>query len=228
MKNKFFYNIKKTLNYGKNCCLSLVNQKGGALFDGSALDAFNLFIDNSEITILSNSSYSGLLLIATLNDNIPSPYTRYNTESFIKQESGNIRKICIKLVHMYNGSIGEQPCIYNYKINEDSKNESKKCDDVNAFTNEINIQNNIAIKTSNNFEMATPYIIYSNIYDYININLLEKILDGTKFNNFISKGITNRKPNSTSPLIGLIAMDYIENSKLVFDNYQKKKKYYWN
>ena len=235
---KFINEIKETINYGIQSYQNLQqrypqkpfkkpfkkpehgrlkrpnSQSGGVVIDTtrSADVVFEDFIQNSKITILSKASLSGLIFLATFDpaDKTKlSPYTRYNTKSLMEKQVGNVRSICIKLVNLKEDDDIDPENVY-YQDNIICKRPKKK-DKVGDFINEIATQNTIALESAVDYEMSTPYIVYSSIYE-INTPLLQKILEPTDDPQKEDCRSFLIPYGSKEAFMGLIAMEFIEDS----------------
>jgi serine/threonine protein kinase len=77
-------------------------------------DAFYKFIENSKFKILTDSSISGITLVATLNDGVDSPYVSVNPDSptFIEK----VKKILIKIMPSVKKLEEEKGHAFFYRI----------------------------------------------------------------------------------------------------------------
>jgi len=135
-------------------------QKGGLFIKGDPKQAFNFFIDNSEIELLNVGGRFSIILKANFKNNLSdSPYKKYNYSNY----GENVNCLLIKIV-----------ALIDYPDNYIKKNDyiqwyntdiEKSIDDKKNFLNEVKIQNDIFLKTVNFLEPICPGIVYHEIFD---------------------------------------------------------------
>ena len=178
-----FGNIITTLNDGVKSYLTIANdiipntkeevQKGGVRIrqDLSPEEAFNSFLDRASARRIGNPSWAGVLFELIFNGNPDeSPYTPYNTAT-LREVAGMAAAIqnqrthlCVKIVNIATSPAIEAANRYGYHF-DGPGSPPYKLELDNAFKEEIRVQQEIAIKTSEDFEAATPYVVFGGVYD---------------------------------------------------------------
>ena len=190
--------IYNTINYGiqtiKNIQtpedIELLSQtkSGGAFISDidaseSPGDALGYFLKNCQVQFIGPNSAAGRIAILTLNDGVPSPYTRYSAESLINPQVGNIRSIILKFSlvkgeHMAPGTrrpLPKLPAKIDCPDGRDHLEEGSPQRKITLmqwqhFRDEAIRQQLIACQTANDdpcgrYEMATPYVLYTSTGD---------------------------------------------------------------
>ena len=161
-------------------------QSGGVIINTkeypSSYRALSTFIneckkDGGKITLLKSNSIAGrmaILELPPLSDiNI---YTSYSATTFTKPVTGDIRKIIIKF------------CLLSEDLEDNKKvtmvGEGRGIEVVppSTFVNESALQQQISLLTVNNdtigrFQKATPYIVYSSIFDSFDDDNSKDVVD---------------------------------------------------
>jgi hypothetical protein len=142
--------IKRTI---KRNTIKRKRQKGGILLKMSSEKAFDTFLQNSEVKLLTDQSSFGIILQLTLNKEIDSPYEMFGPQHF--QEP--VKRLLVKLVAL--GPIKEAGEEWPYLDGR-----SKQIDTEATFQKEVNIQTNIFFKTMNDLEPLCPAPVYANVF----------------------------------------------------------------
>lgn len=182
--------------------------------------SFCNYINNCNISYYSCGKNS-IILKANLDYNIESPYLHLNYHNFKKP----VHELIIKIVFL-STNFDEDNDIFCVKIND--KLTELAINEVNMFINEVNNQTNIYFKTCKDYQPICPGIVYANYFK--SKENIEKI-----FNLFIksTKNVSNYQIYKTKitlnnllnifinniafDSIGLIAMEYAENYKIISD-----------
>lgn len=178
-------------------------------------EAFLHFMNNCTFKFYIAGN-NGVTIIAKLNDNIQSHYKYINSYNFNK----DVDKLLLKLV-----------LINKDKNNDDDDDDTTNCSNSNKefklddkssldfaskeeFMHEVNTHIDIYLKTMQYLQPICPPICYANIYEYNNKNklFLHKILR----NNLSLLGIYINYGKAFDS-IGLIAMEFAENFKQLFN-----------
>ena len=135
-------------------------QKGGAvpLLSGETPGhLFHEFLTNSNVTVVpAGGSFTSRLVILTLNEsNEASIYTDYSARTFTDPTLGNVKQLIVKFVLVGN----------NTTFARTSHDKPIEILTMEAFKNEIETLNNVAISTANNdptgmYEKASPYVVF--------------------------------------------------------------------
>lgn len=135
-------------------------QKGGILLKMEARKAFYFFVDNSKIELFTDTCAFGIILKATLNKNVESPYEMFGPNNF-KQP---VPSILIKLVSLNPDK--------KYDVDEEEEEEdvwwylegkSKRTDSTDNFIKEVNVQTDIFFKTMEYLQPLCPAPVFSEI-----------------------------------------------------------------
>ena len=171
-------------------------QKGGILLKMDASKAFQFFVNNSKIELFTETGGYGVMLKATLHDNLDSPYEMFGPKNF-KQP---VPSILIKLVALNPDK--------KYNVDEDEeeeemndvwwylKGESKQTELPENFIKEVNVQTEIFFKTMEYLEPLCPAPVFSKI-----------LTDASSMEEFLNTLINN----STDPYTKKVLHRIIEN-----------------
>ena len=146
--------------------------KGGVFFnlfdkELSQVEALDIFIKNSDVSLLTNSSLYGVILKLTLKSDVESPIHMLTRATFInaieerkslkdvKPEHCELRDLIVKLV-----VTRDAPGEISWQSNP-TKLTSNKTD----FFSEIHVQQELAIKTGSQLDPITPFIGWAQVYD---------------------------------------------------------------
>ena len=179
--------------------------------------AFRHFIENSEISYLSQGAY-GIILKCKLNEKIKSPYT--NLRTIYKDKEVSMILIKFSLIYYnerYEIEFTSEPLAPPLKITSVT---------VNEFEDEVKMQTEIFNKTKDHLDPICPSIIYNN-YDK-GLQIMRESIDlikiiHTKVNNIgvinlISKLLGTQ--NASFGIIGMELMDDYETLNNVNKKYQ--------
>jgi len=163
---------------------------------------FIYFIENSVIEYYNNGN-NGIILLASLNKDLDSPYKYKNINKYNK----SVNKIILKLVFITNDKDYREIFLDN-----DFEFDQKTEDD---FIKEVNSQVDIYFKSISYLEPICPQVFYSNIYENSveNKYFLKKIIKNTRkmqLENIILQY------NKNIDKFGIIAMEYIPNKTLYY------------
>jgi hypothetical protein len=135
-------------------------KKGGAIPHRSGKTPghlFHEFLTNSDIKVVpAGGSFTSRLVILTLKEsNEASIYTDYSARTFTKPVLGNVKQLIVKFVLVGN----------NTTYAETSDTNPIEILTMEAFKNEIENLNDVAISTANNdptgmYEKASPYVVF--------------------------------------------------------------------
>jgi len=187
---------------------TLNRQKGGLQINNlTAKDAFEHFISNSKISLLSNGSF-GLTFVAKLNPGVQTNYKHLLWYKF--DEPVDI--ILFKLCCLYNKDAGEPYEEIDITIN--NKQRYLGCVDVKEFEKEVNIQTDIYFKSLSYLQPYCPGIVYANKYTLNSNtqNLLNIIANNmtNESNTKLIKSIQSAFIGKDFSGIGLIGMEFLE------------------
>jgi hypothetical protein len=148
------------VKYGSIKSRSNTKQKGGAIPHRSGETPghlFHEFLTDSNITVVpAGRSFTSRLVILTLKEsNEATIYTDYSARTFTNPVLGNIKQLIVKFVLVGNNT--------TYTHTNDTK--SIEILTMEAFKNEIENLNDVAISTANNdptgmYEKASPYVVF--------------------------------------------------------------------
>jgi hypothetical protein len=215
--SKHSKSYSKKQNKTKKARSKRAQQKGGILLKMPANQAFNFFVNNSTVSILSEHSSFGLILKLTLNPNIDSPYEMFSASQY-KQP---VKCILIKLVAL--GPNPEEEWEY-------LQGAVKRIDLEETFQKEVNIQTDIFFKTMNYLEPLCPAPVYSIVYknkmDAVDfLNLLEKQASMSYPKTIRSIQIIRRRLRTDEiPWLGVLGMEIAENYMPMYNLYNKLRK----
>jgi hypothetical protein len=139
-------------------------QTGGIFLTKPAEDAFQLFIRNCSVELLSHNGEFGIILKLNLNNDVESPYTQLNSMYF-KQP---VKSILVKLV-----ALGNTEEIQNIKTKRQARwyyntkreyHRHKIIDTEETFIKEVNTQTDIFFKTMQYLEPLCPAPVYAKIF----------------------------------------------------------------
>ena len=139
-------------------------QTGGIFLTKPAEDAFQLFIRNCSVELLSHNGEFGIILKLNLNNDVESPYTQLNSMYF-KQP---VKSILVKLV-----ALGNTEEIQKIKTKREARwynntkreyNRHKIIDTEETFKKEVNTQTYIFFKTMQYLEPLCPAPVYAKIF----------------------------------------------------------------
>jgi len=192
----------------------------GILIDSNNESAFNDFMNNSTFEYFSRGG-NGLIFVATLNPGVVSPYQHLDASTYGSPVTKLIIKICFILDRITGPTnIGLYPMLYD------------------EFTNEVNIQTDVFLKTMNYLQPLCPAIVYAGILEPISTNVVGRIIeqsiavlkskpmiptdhDAVKLLNKIHTYFQRKKINK----IGIIAMEFADNYKMVKTEMSTNPKY---
>ena len=139
-----------------------IKQRGGVMISGaSAKDAFEHFIKNSDISILTIGGF-GLTLIAKLRPGIQTNYRHITAYKYNQPVDIILFKICC----VYDKSAGEIQ--EDIDITTNNQPLQLRSVDIEDFKKEINIQTDIFFKSITYLQPYGPGIIYADFYkDFI-------------------------------------------------------------
>jgi hypothetical protein len=165
------------------------------------------FLENSKIKFLSKGSNSVIFYAKIKNKDIISPYVSLDIENKYKET----RKIIIKLVFLKETLI---PNVNNYlALNKSIINISN----IESFLQEIEVQKDIFIKSIKYLQPYCPEILYTDIYDYENIDLIlnhirRRLKDQNILNLSVSilNQIKRLKKFNMFEKLGIIVMEYAD------------------
>jgi len=148
------------VKYGSIKYRSNTKQKGGAIPHRSGETPghlFHEFLTNSNVTVVpAGGSFTSRLVILTLKEsNEASIYTDYSARTFTNPTLGNVKQLIVKFVLVGN----------NTTFAETSDDKPIEILTMEAFKNEIETLNDVAISTANNdptgmYEKASPYVVF--------------------------------------------------------------------
>ena len=144
-------------------------QNGGTLIhqDFTPEQAFMFFLDNSRPQKLGELSYSGILARLVFDRaRAPrdSPYTPFNTT--VLRKIGGLGGVGADVIESQkNNLVLKVVNIRNLSYMGVIDPFGKKLEPEYDFLQEIRVQQQIAIATSDHFEAATPYVVFGGIYD---------------------------------------------------------------
>jgi hypothetical protein len=169
-------------------------QKGGILIKMPAKEAFNFFINNSQVELLTEPVIGsfGIILKLTLNPGVVSRYEMFNASTYKKP----IDCILLKLV-----ALGPNKGRWTYKDGN-----SKIIELEETFQKEINIQTDIFFKTMEYLEPICPAPVYANV-----LKNKDDSIDFLKLLETKVKNIESVDSPSPAPGIDSISMDDLLN-----------------
>ena len=192
-------------------------QKGGILLKMPAKQAFTLFINNSQVELLTDQSSFGIILKLTLNPGIDSPYEMFSASHYKKP----VTCLLVKLVALGPNSDEE----WEYK-----NGKAKRIDLEETFEKEVNIQTDIFFKTMEYLEPLCPAPVFSTVYknknDAINFLRLLESKTTTMYPTTIQilQIIRKRIQSDEIPWLGVLGMEIAQNYMTLFDLYVDCKK----
>lgn len=159
-----------------------------------------LILANSEIEIFSNESLYGIILKATLKNNLKEyPYEMYDANHYGK----SVKCILIKLMFLTDNNNN-----YTYKFD----NNKKYTESVENFKKEVKIQTEIFLKTVDYLEPLCPAPVYSEILNEDNKNdEINRFIEKTK--NSDDKKLLENIKNIKFPFLGILAMEIADDYK---------------
>lgn len=145
--------------------------KGGVffrLFDTklTMVEALDFFLQNADVALLTNSSLYGVILKLTLRPGVPSPIHMLTRATFIDAVAegkstqnvdpvqSELRDLIVKLV-VTKASYGEIAWQYGPE---------KRTSNLNEFYAEVNVQQELALKSSSQLDPITPFIGWAQVY----------------------------------------------------------------
>jgi hypothetical protein len=181
------------------------------------LSFFN-YLHNCKISYYSCGKNS-VILKATLDYNIESPYLHLNHHNF----KSPVNELIIKIVFL---STNFDPDHDIFCAEIDHKITELAINDIDIFINEVNIQTNIYFKTCKDFQPICPGIVYASYFK--NNNSIEKLFKlliklttyTTNYQSYKTRlSLTNLldiyRSNTSFNSIGIIGMEYAENYKII-------------
>lgn len=192
----------------------------GVLIDSNNESAFNDFMDNSTFEYFSRGG-NGLIFVATLKPGVVSPYQHLDADNYGSPVTKLIIKICFILDSIKGPTnLGLYPMLYD------------------EFKNEVNIQTDVFLKTMNYLQPLCPAIVYAGILEPISTNVVGRIIeqsiavlkskpmiptdhDAVKLLKKIHTHFQSKKINK----IGIIAMEFADNYKMVSTEMSTNPKY---
>ena len=199
-------------------------QKGGILLKMPADDAFKVFINNSQVELLTDQSSYGIILKLTLNPGVDSPYEMFSASQYKK----TVSCLLVKLVALApplppkeNGE-EEEERVWEYK-----NKKFKTIDLEETFEKEVNIQTDIFFKTMEYLEPLCPAPVYSVVYKNKNeatnfLRLLETKTSTLYPTTIQILQIIRKRINSDEiPWLGVLGMEIAEGYVTLFDAYSK-------
>jgi len=195
--------------------LSKYLQKGGLQIDSSnAKDAFEHFISNSTITLLSRGSF-GLTFIANLNPGVQTNYkhlvwSRYDLP---------VETLLFKVSCVYNLDNGEQR--EKIDLSQQNNNIALTSVDIKEFKQEVNTQIDIFFKSITYLQPYCPGIVYANDYknseetyillDNITNNISDNIYSG------VLRSIKQSLMGGECSSIGIIGMEFLNGYDTIYN-----------
>ena len=146
-------NLKKTR---RNNNKHNKKQKGGILLKMEASKAFDFFVNHSKIELFTNTGSYGIILQATLHDNVESPYEMFGPNDF-KDFKQPVKYILIKLVSLNPDKDEEEEEEWYLE------GKSKQTDSTDNFIKEVNVQTDIFFKTMEYLQPLCPAPVFSEI-----------------------------------------------------------------
>lgn len=192
------------------------NQKGGLLLpykdQHKSSEIFSNFISNAqEIQYISKGTYGIILKVSLGKNTIPVNYSQIRPdEHYGKPVSSLLIKICIIANKDSTFKIGPRS---HDTISSVTPSE---------FQNEINIQTEIYLKTIRELQPLCPGIVYANILRDDDIppiadKILKKLKEKKDRMEPILSILIDRIKNGTNLGLGIIGMEFMENSNVLHD-----------
>ena len=119
-----------------------------------ANEAFPYFIHNSNIELLTDSGSFGIILKASFNKNLKSPYEMFGTDDFKEP----VHNLLVKLVVLSKYKLDDDDNYWSYL-----NGQTKHIDLEENFIKEVNVQTDIFFKTMQYLEPLCPAPVYSSI-----------------------------------------------------------------
>lgn len=194
---------------------SYLKQIGGLQISSvSAKEAFEHFISNSKITLLSKGSF-GLTFVAKLNPDIETYYKHVIWYKYNEPVNYILFKICC----LYDSEAGENKENIDLTIN--NVDFSLGSVDVNEFEKEVNIQVDIYFKSLNYLQPYCPGVIYANRAkkDQTTYDLLLTIANNmdSPENSKIIQSIKSALLGDEFSEIGFIGMEFMQGYDTMFN-----------
>jgi len=176
-------------------------QNGGILLKKPYTDstAFDFFMKNSNIVLLTDESSFGIILTASLYPGIESPYGTFSVNTTPSDFNEPVKHLLVKLV-----ALGKN---IDYESGF-----SKPIDTEENFKREINIQTDIFFKTMNYLDPLCPAPVFSQVFkstdsfDFLNNLPIKDLVTEYKVNK-IKNALTNR----VIPWLGVLGMELADN-----------------
>jgi hypothetical protein len=187
------------------------NQKGGILVNNiKNQDAFNDFIMHSSIKYLSDGA-NGITFVATINDGYKSQYSYMNPNNYGEP----VTKILLKLIFIDDEFDEEN----DDGITINQLEGEFLPTSISGFTNEVNIQTDIFLKSMNYLQPICPAVVYADIvsgpnsstkYDKL-LMLLNLLTNKTQVDNKgIFQDIKKKYQFEKFQSIGIICMEFAD------------------
>jgi hypothetical protein len=203
----------------KNKITTRKKQKGGILLKMEPRKAFYFFVDNSKIELFTDTGTFGIILKATLNNNLESPYEMFGPNNF-KQP---VPSILIKLV-----ALNPNKKKYNVdELDEDVwylEDAPKEVDSTDNFIREVNVQTDIFFKTMEYLQPLCPAPVFSEIItrkinmENFLITLKERATDPYTKEVFDIM-IKNISKFQTIPSLGVLGMEIADGFDTIYNYY---------
>lgn len=195
--------------------LSKYLQKGGLQIDsGDAKEAFEHFISNSTISLLSRGSF-GLTFVAKLNPGVTTNYkhlvwSRYDLP---------VETLLFKISCVYNLENGEQR--EKIDLSQQNNNITLTSVDIKEFKQEVNTQIDIFFKSITYLQPYCPGIVYANDYNNSEetYTLLDKITNNINDNIFsgVLRSIKQALMGGECSSIGFIGMEFLQGYDTIYN-----------
>jgi hypothetical protein len=195
--------------------LSKYLQKGGLQIDsGDAKEAFEHFISNSTISLLSRGSF-GLTFVAKLNPGVTTNYkhlvwSRYDLP---------VETLLFKVSCIYELDNGEQR--EKIDLSQQNNNIELTSVDIKEFKQEVNTQIDIFFKSISYLQPYCPGIVYANNYKNTEEThiLLDKITNNINNNIFsgVLRSIKQALIGDECSSIGIIGMEFLQGYDTIYN-----------
>ena len=189
-------------------------QRGGILLKMPANEAFDFFVNNSRVEILTDQSSFGVILKLTLIPPSESPYLMFSASKYKEP----VKNLLVKLVAL--GTDDEEEWEYlNGKM--------KRVDLEETFEKEVNIQTDIFFKTMEYLEPLCPAPVYSKVMknnvearNFLKMLEIKSMDSRTKY---ILKHLQEAVKIGEIPWLGVLGMEIAQRYMPLFEYYNRCK-----
>jgi hypothetical protein len=211
-KTKKQKKMKKTTKFRKSFNQSK-KQRGGILLKMPAKEAFDFFVNNSRVELLTDQSSFGVILKLSLKSGVDSPYEMFSAS----KHKEPVKALLVKLVALGPKGGYEEWEYLNGKI--------KRIDLEETFEKEVNIQTDIFFKTMEYLEPLCPAPVYSNIMkNNVEARNFLRMLDTKAVDNrskIILQHIQDSVKTGEIPWLGVLGMEIALQYMPLFEYYNR-------